>query len=703
MSDRIELRFHDFLAEGRDESKSHVLLEIAQPAANEIATHGYFFAIAELSGATPKTIQMVRAWIEFAIESYYKSVPTNVENHFEAILGQLNTQSSLYLKQHANEEINMAVAVVCNSSLYLAVHGHPSALLFYRKDETWQSMSMVDPDSVDQPGQLFSNVVTGVMRVDDQFMLATPRVTEFFSADRLAKISESKSMTEVNDHMLRVLNDLSSEYSFAGVWLRLVRTFDETKEIMQQKITGSSEQPRAEKKSDISMSDLLSKTRNTATILAPPVLTIPKDKIVTNILKLAQSTVMTSGKTIINTAQKTARYVKEHKNTLGAEKISDAISFKNIVGSTKLSIASRFTALPTKRRYSMFFAIGIFVIAVVAIGTIGLSRSLSASRQSTIDALNVIREKVHAANESFVYQNETVAQASLLEAEALYAQLSDSIRSSNDGVALQADIAEKHNKILHITPVTAVNFDEKNSVTAREIVIAGIQLITLSENGDIVNHKDGAKIIGSAPGAQKIYFDEQNKQIIAEFANRKFKAFSIDGKKSSDISANWLSDDNQTSALMFYAGRLYAFNETARTLFRYDGTSNEYSSGKRWIVDNSKPSGVTALTIDNSVWMRTQDGRILKYTAGKTQSFKIVGAFPDATQIEQILTSSSGNIYFLDKVNHRIIKTARDGKLIAQFVYPESEKIKQIAIDKNETVATGLTDDARVIKITLGK
>ena len=102
----------------------------------------------------------------------------------------------------------MAVAVVCNSSLYLAVHGHPSALLFYRKDETWQSMSMVDPDSVDQPGQLFSNVVTGVMRVDDQFMLATPRVTEFFSADRLAKISESKSMTEVNDHMLRVLNDL---------------------------------------------------------------------------------------------------------------------------------------------------------------------------------------------------------------------------------------------------------------------------------------------------------------------------------------------------------------------------------------------------------------------------------------------------------------------------------------------------------------
>jgi hypothetical protein len=322
MSDRIELRFHDFLAEGRDESKSHVFLEIAQPAANEIATHGYFFAIAELSGATPKTIQMVRAWIEFAIESYYKSVPTNVENHFEAILGQLNTQSSLYLKQHASEEINMAVAVVCNTSLYLAIHGHPAALLFYRKDEAWHSMSMVDPDSTDIPGQLFSNVVTGVLRVDDQFMLATPRVTEFFSADRLAKISESKSMADVNDHMLRVLNDLSSEYSFAGTWIRLVRAFDETKEIMQQKVANETAVPR---KSNSSMSELLNKTRDTATILAPPVLTIPKDKIVTNILKLAQSAVVSSGKTLVNSAQKTADYIKEHKTFVPTEKIAKTV------------------------------------------------------------------------------------------------------------------------------------------------------------------------------------------------------------------------------------------------------------------------------------------------------------------------------------------------------------------------------------------
>lgn len=700
MSDRIELRFHDFLAEGRDESKSHVFLEIAQPAANEIATHGYFFAIAELSGATPKTIQMVRAWIEFAIESYYKSVPTNVENHFEAILGQLNTQSSLYLKQHANEEINMAVAVVCNTSLYLAIHGHPAALLFYRKDEAWHSMSMVDPDSTDIPGQLFSNVVTGVLRVDDQFMLATPRVTEFFSADRLAKISESKSMADVNDHMLRVLNDLSSEYSFAGTWIRLVRAFDETKEIMQQKVANETAVPR---KSNSSMSELLNKTRDTATILAPPVLTIPKDKIVTNILKLAQSAVVSSGKTLVNSAQKTADYIKEHKTFVPTEKIAKTVSFKNAIDSTRSTITSRFSALPSKRRYSMYFAIGIFIIALAAILSVALSRSLSSQKQSTIDTLNLVREKVHAADESFIYQNETVAQNSLLEAEALFANLSEKIKSSDDGVALQADITEKRNKILHIVAAAVSEFDEKNPVSAKIVAHTGTQLITLSETGDIEIRGSVTKKIGSAPGAQKIYFDEQNKRIVAEFDNRKFKSFSIDGKTSADVSVNWLPSDAQSSALTFYAGRMYTFNESARTLFRYDSSSNEYSAGKQWITDNSKPSGVTALAIDNSVWMRTSAGTVLKYTAGKAQSFKVVGVLPEIKNIQQIIPSSSGNIYFLDTENHRILKTTRDGKLITQFVYPESEKINQIAIDKNETTVIGLNDSSRVIKINLGK
>ncbi|MCX6781247.1 MAG: hypothetical protein NT003_04005 [Candidatus Magasanikbacteria bacterium] len=367
MGERIELRVHDFLVEGRDESKSHVLVEIAEPSPNEVSTHGHFFAIAELSGATPKTIQMVRAWIEFAIDTYYKSVPTNIELHFETIMGLLNTQSSLYLKQHANEIIHIAIASVCNGALYLAVHGRPTALLLYNKDGGWHTMDLVDETAMDSPGQLFSNVVTGVMRVDDRFLIATPRVIEFFSADRLTKISEGKTLEEVTEHMQRVLSEMSSDYSFAAVWLRLVRAFDETKEIMQHKVAPP-EQPapvqRIEKKADASMTELFNKAKSTAAILAPPVLTIPKDKIITNILKLAQRSMTTSGKAVVSATQTSISYLKTERGRAAIEKINQKISPRSYLENLQQQLISNFSALPIKRKQTLMIAVGGVVVAL---------------------------------------------------------------------------------------------------------------------------------------------------------------------------------------------------------------------------------------------------------------------------------------------------------------------------------------------------
>lgn len=700
MSDRIELRYHDFLAEGRDVSKSHVLLEIAQPAANEVATHGHFFAIAELSGATPKTIQMVRAWVEFAIEGYYKSVPTSVENHFETILGQLNTQSSLYLKQHAHEEINIAVAVVCNSMLYLAIHGKPAALLFYRKDEAWHSMNMVDPNSTDQPGLLFSNVVTGAMRVEDQFFLATPRVTEFFSADRLAKISETKSMREVNDHMLRVLSELSSEYSFAGVWLRLVRAFDETKEIMQTKVVGT---PEIEKKSNSSMSELLSKTRNTETILAPPVLMIPKDKIITNILKLAQTSVISGGKALISTTTSSIAFIKKNKNAFGVEKISDAISGQKIFDAAKTNVVSKFSDLPSKRKKSMMIAVGVAIVAIIAVTTIALSRSSSAQNEASRALLERVREKIYSANESFTYQNEAEARTHISEAEQIFSQLPSKLAASEDGAAVKTDMAEKHDRIFHIKKVTPTPFDEASSVPAQDLLSVGVQIATLSEQGEVALFGSTSKKLGAISGAQSIYFDESNKRIIGAKSGRAFSSISLDGKKTADISVSWLPEDTQTDSLTFYAGRLYSYNSKNQSIFRYDSVENSYGAGKRWIVDGSKPSNIVGLSIDNSVWMTTLDGKILKYTAGKAQTFKITGLEPEAKTINQIVTSNSSQLYFLDTENNRIIQTTRDGKLVTQFVYPSEIKLQKIALDKNETLLTGLQADGRIVKIGIGK
>lgn len=703
MSDRIELRVHDFLAEGRDESKSHVLLEIAQPAPNEVSTHGHFFALAELSNATPKTIQMVRAWIEFAIESYYKSTPTNIESHFETILNQLNLQSALYLKQHAHESINIAVASVCNSNLYIAIHGKPAALLFYHKDDTWRWMDLVDPNSTDVPGQLFSNVVNGSMRVDDRFLLATPRVIEFFSADRLAKISEGKSAEEVNEHMNRILNDMSSDYSFAGVWLRLVRAFDEVKEATTVQGHNASSNAAPPRRAESSMADLMKKTKSTAEILAPPVLTIPKDKIVTNLLKLAHKGMTTSGTAIVSVTRTSLNFIKANKGKLVPSSIPDHKSVSNLMKQTGSGLVSSYSGLPTKRKYTMLAAIAVGVITIGAVGSLAWMRANSTSQQEFKNQLESVREKLRTAEESFVYQNEPAARATLSEAAALFAALPEDIRTDDEGVVAAAELNEKRTKILRIAPVTLQLVSETESIKGLDIVSVGTSAVILSRDGEVIHLKENAKKIGALSNAQSLYFDESAKRIIAATTKRSLTAFPLDGSASKNISVSWMPEDTKTDASVFYSGRLYTYNGATKMIYRYDGSDSGYSTGKRWITDSGKPTGIVDLSADNSLWLRTDAGAVLKYTAGRLQAFQINGLMPDVGPVAKILTSASGKIYFLDTNNHRVVVTDRDGKLAKQYVFESDKKLTRFAIDKNETAVTGITDDGKVVKFQLAK
>src|SRR3989338_1060253 len=614
MSDRIELRVHHFIAEGRDESKSHVLLEIAQPAPNELSTHGHFFALAELSNATPKTIQMVRAWIEFAIEGYYKSVPTSIESHFETILNQLNMQSTLYLKQHAHESVHVAIAAVCHSNLYLAIHGQPAALLLYRKNDVWQWMDLVEQQEAGaQPaGQLFSNVVNGSMRVDDRFLLATPRVIEFFSADRLAKISDGKSIEEVNEHMGRILRGLSSEYSFAGVWLRHARSFDEAQEAAA---LGAATRG-ATQKADISMADLMNKTKSTATILAPPVLMIPKDKIITNILQLARRGIM-SGAALTRTGIRyLISFVKKQRPAAITQAFAHRKPLALSLREKKSEFSARYRALPQRRKQVLLGASGVLLITLIAIGSIAFVNSNSSARQAETAQLELVNEKLRAADDLFTYQNEPAARAAFAEAETFFAALPRRARTSDDGETTAATLFEKRNKIFRIAAVSLSAVASTESLTATDVVAFNAQVAVLS-GADLYSIKDGAKKIAEIPNARALYFDDSEKRFFVATSERSFTTISSDGKKISPTDIAWLPEDTQSAAVVFYAGRLYSFNAATHQLYRYESGGSGFANGSRWIKDGGKPTSVVALSVDTSLWLRTDAGAIMKYTAGK--------------------------------------------------------------------------------------
>ena len=112
---------------------------------------------------------------------------------------------------------------------------------------------------------------------------------------------------------------------------------------------------------------------------------------------------------------------------------------------------------------------------------------------------------------------------------------------------------------------------------------------------------------------------------------------------------------------------------------------------------------MVALSVDTSLWLRTDAGAIMKYTAGKLQPYRVSGAVPDLEHADQLLTSASGRVYLLDTRNHRVLVTDRDGSLVKQYVFENDKTMTRIAVDKNETAVTGISSDGRVMRFNLAK
>ncbi len=705
MPERTELQVHDFLIEGRDEDKSHVFLEIARPAPQEMQSHGHFFAIAELVGATPKTIQLVRAWIEFAIESYYSGSGTTTEAHFENILGQLNTQSSLYLKQHPGEIIHMCAAVVCSGSLYLAFHGTPAAILFYRTDDSWRAIDLAAQNAEEFPGLLFSNIVNGTLRPEDRLLLATPHVTEFFNIDRLCKISENKSLAEVAEHMEHVFTDLSSDYSFGTAWLRIQHIIEEESLVPKQQEQELAP-PTQHKKSSLSMMDLAQKTKSTASLLAPPVITIPKDKIVTNILQLAQRGLISAGHHSMRAARSTFSFLNAHARKINVAKIIPRIPLSKLspLGNSA-SISNFGLATGPHKKYTKLGVGILFLIVLISIGSVISYKHAEKQRALIASELDELAQKITAADQAFTYQNEAGARQLISEADMLFKNIPSSASTESATIAGAKKLAETRAKVLHIVVPQIEVLAEK--LPATDIVFSAQESLVLGTQGEIsVIHLGATTGAATITAAQKLYRDDDDKRIIVLSASRALKSIATNSvHTATPITVDWLPENTRFDAGAFYAGRLYVYDMATRMIYRYDKSGpSSYSSGKKWITDSGKPTDITQLSADTSLWLRSAAGGVLKFTAGKLQPFAFGAMVPEFTHADQVIaTQGASTLYFLDREHARVVVTDREGKLARQYSLPAGTNFKKFDIDKNETAVTGITDDGRVVRFALTK
>lgn len=121
-----------------------------------------------------------------------------------------------------------------------------------------------------------------------------------------------------------------------------------------------------------------------------------------------------------------------------------------------------------------------------------------------------------------------------------------------------------------------------------------------------------------------------------------------------------------------FGGNLYLLDTTKSRIWKYVATEKGFSQLFEYLNPDTLPdlTKTTNMAIDGSVWLGTTTGNILRFTAGKENSFSPQGSDTPLGKLLLVYTDADAKmLYVLDRDNNRVVVFDKDGLYMAQYVW----------------------------------
>jgi DNA-binding beta-propeller fold protein YncE len=172
-------------------------------------------------------------------------------------------------------------------------------------------------------------------------------------------------------------------------------------------------------------------------------------------------------------------------------------------------------------------------------------------------------------------------------------------------------------------------------------------------------------------------------------------------KKSTSIIKRDDSWGTITSFVSF-AGNLYLLDTTKSRIWKYVATEDAAPAGgqgfsdiREYLNPDVLPdlSQTTNMAIDGSVWLGTANGKILRFTQGKENTFVPKGVDPAlGTRLVVYTSDEVKNIYVLDSQNSRVVVLDKEGMYLAQYRWGGAVSPSDIVVSEEEKKILLLAD-----------
>lgn len=140
-------------------------------------------------------------------------------------------------------------------------------------------------------------------------------------------------------------------------------------------------------------------------------------------------------------------------------------------------------------------------------------------------------------------------------------------------------------------------------------------------------------------------------------------------------------------SLVAYGGNLYLLDQEKSRIWKYVATESGFSELREYLNPDTLPdfSSAMGMVIDGSVWVGTSDGKILRFTQGRQDSFVPQGVEPPFGKNLVVYTSDEVKyLYVLEPGGKRVVVLDKDGIYVAQYVWEGGITPTQLVVTEGQ-------------------
>lgn len=702
---------------------------------------GKIFGLIEIGATQPKISDLIDLIIEEVKNNYYFSPdlesgeePPSVGEKFEAALKKTNLIIASFLESEQIsldlEKVNIIIAIINNQELHFALVGNVSAILFYNINrDNYRIINILETaqtlESEPNPLKLFSQIISGRIKLRDILFISTSNILDYFSLERIKNIITENLPKEGITQLKQFFQQTSSKENFGALTLELEKTTIPLKKTLD--ITEFNYRQAA---SSDSIKELIRTEKETEKLLTPSFLPEIKKYVISlkaafqNYLDKVKTTTTILHKKPISIHRPNIKFQPTFKpaiksfgkiSKVSKEKLQPHLLLLKKLFSVlinhplwgKLSelinrlfgnLILKFKRLPKSSKVLLVITIILVILFTQNIIWLGYKNNREKKIERVNEVITDVTMKKNEAEASLIYRDEEQARQLLINAKNLLTNLKPLLEAQKEQITiLTKDIEEQLQQLRHIMaitePIQIVNFQnlDNQAKIAKLAILRQRTLYTQNQNNQSIYKANLDTRVMSAiyspnsnTGNFKLGVAINDNELI--FFNDSMSAFRLDPNDDTlETLAININDNAHIADATAYNNRLYLLDTANNQVYRYSKITTGYGNSQGWLQEEANLADATALTIDGSVYILKNNGEILKFENGKQVDFKINIIDPRLESPAKIKTTETSKyLYILDPPTKRLVVLDKDGNLINQYTSESFSDLKDFLVIEAE-------------------